>query len=75
MSDPATYRSKDEVEDYRKQDPILVLKATLEEQGHLSEEDYGRMDAEAKVKAEEAVKFAEESPEPALETLAQDVLA
>lgn len=75
MSDPATYRSKDEVEDYRRQDPILILKATLEEQALLSEEDYGRMDAEAKGKAEEAVKFAEESPEPALETLTQDVLA
>jgi len=75
MSDPATYRSKDEVEDYRRQDPILILKATLEEQGLLSEEEYGRMDAEAKGKAEEAVTFAEESPEPALETLVQDVLA
>jgi pyruvate dehydrogenase E1 component alpha subunit len=75
MSDPATYRSKDEVEDYRKQDPILILKAALEAQGALDEAEYAALDAEAKKRSEESVTFAEDSPEPALEALHQDIYA
>jgi len=75
MSDPATYRSKDEVEDYRRQDPIQILKGELLERGLLTEEEYEAADAAAKGRAEEAVLFAEQSPEPAPEALYQDVLA
>jgi pyruvate dehydrogenase E1 component alpha subunit len=75
MSDPATYRTRDEVEDYRKQDPILLLQSLMEEQGVLTTEEYERLDGEAKRVSDEAAAFAEESPEPALETLWQDVLA
>lgn len=75
MSDPATYRTKDEVADYRRQDPILILKSRLEEQGQLSEEHYGALDAEAKQMAEEAASFAEASAEPALTSLHEDVYA
>jgi pyruvate dehydrogenase E1 component alpha subunit len=74
MSDPATYRSKDEVEDYRRQDPILILKTTMEDQGLITDDQYQAMDAMAKKMSEDAVAFAEESPEPALETLHEDVL-
>jgi pyruvate dehydrogenase E1 component alpha subunit len=75
MSDPATYRSRDEVEDYRRQDPIQILKTELEEQGQLTEEQYGELDAEARKTADEAVAFAEASPEPELASLHEDVLA
>jgi pyruvate dehydrogenase E1 component alpha subunit len=75
MSDPATYRSKDEVDDHRKQDPILILRGAMEEQGVLSEAEYAALDAEAKKRSEAAVAFAEASPEPALESLRQDVYA
>jgi len=75
MSDPATYRTRDEVEDYRKQDPILLLQAIMEEEGTLSEDEYRRLDEEAKRAGEEAAAFAEESAEPPLEALWQDVLA
>ncbi len=75
MSDPATYRSKDEVADYRRQDPIQILKSQLEAQGQLSEEQYGALDVEAKKMAEEAAAFAEASPEPDLSSLHEDVLA
>lgn len=75
MSDPATYRTKDEVADYRRQDPIQILKSQLEEQGRLSEEQYGALDVEAKKIAEAAVAFAEASPEPNLTSLYEDVLA
>ena len=75
MSDPATYRSRDEVEDYRRQDPIQILKTELEEQGQITEEQYGELDAEARKAADEAVAFAEASPEPELASLHEDVLA
>jgi pyruvate dehydrogenase E1 component alpha subunit len=75
MSDPATYRSKEEVAEYRRQDPIQILKSRLEEQGQLTEEQYGALDAEAKKMAEEAAAFAEASPEPKLASLHEDVVA
>lgn len=75
MSDPATYRTREEVEDYRKQDPILLLQGLMEEQRMLSAEEFRKLDEEARRVSEEAASFAEASPEPALETLWQDVLA
>lgn len=75
MSDPATYRTKDEVAGYRRQDPILILKALLDEQKLITAEQYQAFDAEAKKVAEEAAAFAEASPEPELSSLYEDVLA
>ena len=75
MSDPATYRTKEELEGYRRQDPIQILKAALLKNGELSEEQYAAIDEECKNISEEAARFAEESPEPPLETLYEDVLA
>ena len=75
MSDPATYRTRDEVEDYRKQDPILILKATMEEWGVLSTEEYESLDEAAKRAADESVEFAEQSEEPSPDSLYEDVLA
>jgi pyruvate dehydrogenase E1 component alpha subunit len=64
MSDPARYRSAEELESYKKQDPLLILKDALEAAGELSAEEYAAMDGEAKAACDEAVRFAEESPEP-----------
>ncbi len=75
MSDPATYRTRDEVEDYRKQDPILLLQSIMEEAGVLSDDEYRKLDEQAKRAGDEAAAFAEESPEPAPDALWQDVLA
>jgi pyruvate dehydrogenase E1 component alpha subunit len=74
MSDPAKYRTKDELQEYRQQDPILILKDRLIKAGDLSEEAYQKIDTECKTISVESVQFAEESPEPALESLYQDVL-
>jgi pyruvate dehydrogenase E1 component alpha subunit len=75
MSDPATYRTRDEVDDYRKQDPILILRALMEEEGMLTEEQFKEIDEAARKAADEAVEFSEASEEPPLETLHEDVLA
>lgn len=74
MSDPAKYRTKEELEDYKQQDPILLLKAAMLEQKLLTNEAFTVMDAECKQISNDAVTFSENSEEPALETLHEDVL-
>src|SRR4051812_12670688 len=64
MSDPASYRTKDELEKYRLDDPITRLRAQLTREGKLSHEEFDEMDKRAKEMALASVKFAEESPEP-----------
>jgi pyruvate dehydrogenase E1 component alpha subunit len=75
MSDPAKYRTPEELEAYKKQDPLLVLKSRMEESGRLTEEAYAALDAECKAICDDAVKFAEESPDPPLSALHEDILA
>lgn len=69
MSDPASYRTKDELEKYRLDDPITRLRAQLTREGKLTNEKFDAMDKKAKEIALASVKFAEESPEPPLEKL------
>lgn len=74
MSDPATYRSKDELKAHKQQDPILIFKDQLIEQSILNEEEYKTMDVKYKAIANDAATFAEECDEPALDTIYDDVL-
>ena len=69
MSDPATYRTKEELEKHKKDDPITQFKAVLIKEGLINEEDFKRMDAEIKAQTVAAVKFAEGSADPADEEL------
>ncbi len=69
MSDPATYRTKEELEKHKKDDPITNFSSALLKEGVLTEEEYKKMDAEVKALAAESVAFAESSPEPPLEDL------
>jgi pyruvate dehydrogenase E1 component alpha subunit len=73
MSDPATYRSKDEVEQYKKLDPLEQVLDTLKKNKWI--DDKGVEAAEAKVKAivDESVQFAEESPFPDPSEIYKDV--
>ncbi len=74
MSDPAKYRSRDEVQDVReKSDPIERLKAMLVKQG-VKEEDLKTLDKKVRKTVMEAADFAEESPEPEAAELYTDVL-
>ncbi len=75
MSDPAKYRTKEELEAYKQQDPILLLKADMLDAGLLKEDDYQALDQEAKQIAQDAAEFAEESPEPPISSIYEDVLA
>ncbi len=66
MSDPlhGVYRTKDEVEEQKKRDPISQLTAKLKEDGALDQAGVDALDAEVRAEVEEAVKFADESPDP-----------
>jgi pyruvate dehydrogenase E1 component alpha subunit len=69
MSDPASYRTKEELEKYRLDDPITRLRAQLTREGKLTNERFDQIDKKAKETALTAVKFAEKSPELPIEKL------
>ena len=61
MSDPGLYRTKDEVEEWKRRDPLTRSRARLLELG-VSEVELTELEADVKAEIEDAVKFAEESP-------------
>ncbi|MEM6718021.1 MAG: pyruvate dehydrogenase (acetyl-transferring) E1 component subunit alpha [Bacteroidota bacterium] len=65
MSDAQKYRTKDEVEEYKKIDPINQVKEVLLEKKYATEDEIAEMDARVKALVKECEKFAEESPYPA----------
>lgn len=67
------YRTKDEIKEWRKRDPIGLLEAKLLESGALDEAEVQAIRAEAKTIVDEAVTFAEESPEADLAEVHTDV--
>jgi pyruvate dehydrogenase E1 component alpha subunit len=67
MSDPGLYRTKDEVEEWKRRDPLNRSRARLLELG-VTEEAIVELEADIKAEIEDAVKFAEDS-EPADEYL------
>jgi len=77
MSDAAhgTYRSKDEVEEYRKRDPIHLLAERMRAGGYLDDATYAALDAETLAEADDAIRFAEEAPDPEPGELFTDVYA
>jgi pyruvate dehydrogenase E1 component alpha subunit len=76
MSDPAKYRTKEELTEYReKRDPIENYGKKLIERGVVNEQDLKQMDAEVKKVVVAAAEFATESPEPGLNELYTDIYA
>jgi pyruvate dehydrogenase E1 component alpha subunit len=76
MSDAVsgTYRTKAELEEYMKRDPISLLRTRMEEQGEITEEQLKKMDDDIKAVVQDAWDFADASPELPLEALYEDVL-
>jgi pyruvate dehydrogenase E1 component alpha subunit len=75
MSDPAKYRTKEEVEEYKQRDPIEVVKATLLSKKYATEKDLEAIDQNIIAIVEESVKFAEESNYPDPSEATRDVYA
>lgn len=73
MADPEQYRSKDEVEEWQKRDPITTFGDRLKKKKVVSDDDIEEMDKQAVKAVDEAVEFAEESPFPDLSALYDDV--
>ncbi len=74
MSDPAKYRSKEEVQDFREhRDPIDHAAAELAKLGY-KEDELKAIDKEIKDIVVEAAKFSEDAPEPEASELYTDVL-
>jgi pyruvate dehydrogenase E1 component alpha subunit len=76
MSDAVsgTYRTKAELDEYLKRDPITVLRERMQSAGQITDEDVSKMDEEVKAIVQDAWDFADASPEPPLEALFEDVL-
>jgi pyruvate dehydrogenase E1 component alpha subunit len=76
MSDPAKYRTREEVQKMREErDAIEHVRQLLLTGGHASEDDLKAIDKEIKAVVNESAEFAKESPEPALEELWTDIYA
>jgi pyruvate dehydrogenase E1 component alpha subunit len=75
MSDPihGHYRTKDEVEQAREKDPIHTFADKLKADGVMDDERWQTMEAEVADEVDDAVRFADESPDPAPEALTSDV--
>lgn len=75
MSDPAKYRSREEVKDIRDHyDPINLIKNRILEAKYLSDDGLKDIDKEIKAIVTDAAEFAQSCPEPAVEELYSDVL-
>jgi pyruvate dehydrogenase E1 component alpha subunit len=73
MSDAQHYRTKDEVADYQKIDPILTAKEVIVKKKWATDSEIQAIDARVKELVAECVQFAEESPYPSAEELWQHV--
>mgnify|MGYP003547420364 CR=1 FL=1 len=76
MSDAVsgTYRTKAELDEYLKRDPINLLKARMMDAGDLTDADVAEMEQEIKAVVQDSWDFADASPEPPPEALYEDVL-
>lgn len=75
MSDPAKYRSKDELESYKNLDPIDHVRGVILDNKWASEEDLEKIELKIKDVVNECVTFAEESPYPSTDEVYKDVYA
>jgi len=75
MSDPAKYRSKDEMEEYKQKDPVETSLEKLKNDFGVSDEEIEAINERVKSEVEESVKFADESPLPDDNEMFKDVYA
>jgi pyruvate dehydrogenase E1 component alpha subunit len=75
ISDPQKYRTKEEVEEYREQDPLIKVRNKILESNFASATDLDQIDQKINLIVEESVRFAEESPWPDDSELLKDVYA
>ncbi len=75
MSDPGKYRTTEEVKKYRERDPIALFQDSLKDAKVLTDKDFKEIEKMAAAKTQEALEFAENSPEPDEEELFSGIYA
>ena len=75
MSDPGNYRTRAEIEKYQERDPIKTFARTLKQDGVLTDAEIAEIEAQIKEEVANAVRFADESPEPDPNELYSNVYA
>ena len=75
MSDPAKYRTKEEMEEYKLKDPLETTLAKLKNNFGISDEEIEKINERVKTEVAESVKFADESPYPNDDEILKDVYA
>jgi pyruvate dehydrogenase E1 component alpha subunit len=75
MSDPGNYRTRAEIEKYQERDPLKLFSATLLETETVTKKDLDALEERVRSEVAEAVRFAEESPDPDPKELYTDVYA
>jgi pyruvate dehydrogenase E1 component alpha subunit len=73
MSDPAKYRTKDELAQYKKVDPIEILKVTILKEKYMTQTQLDTMEEEIEKEVADSTEFAENSPFPDVSELYTDV--
>ncbi len=74
-SDPGKYRTKEEVDEWKKKDPILRFEQYLLDNKLVTKKDIEAIEKASEDAVEESVKFALSSPEPTLESAFEDIFA
>jgi len=73
MYDPDLYRSKEEVEQWKKRDPLVTFEASLRQWGLLTDAEKAKIETAVDAEITEAVAFAEAGPWEPVEDLTKDV--
>jgi pyruvate dehydrogenase E1 component alpha subunit len=74
ISDPQKYRTKDEVEEYKQRDPIVLVQATILKNKFATQDELNAIDKRVADKVNASVKFAEESPWPNDDEVLKDIV-
>ena len=69
MFDAELYRTKEEVEEWKKRDPIATFRALLEERGFITAADIEKIESGIEAEIDDAVEFAETSAAEPVEEL------
>ena len=75
ISDPGRYRTKEEIEEWRRRDPIVRMEAYLKDNGMSTDEEIKAVHEDAARRVQESIDFADRSPYPSPEELYTDVYA
>ena len=73
MADPEEYRTKEQVDEWRKRDPIAIFGDRLVQDGMMTDEERETLDGEAVARIDDAVAFADASPHPSPNELYDDI--